>query len=66
MKPRRVRLILDVETDVPLPVLRKERYYNPLLIKPRIGYAESLKVLRAEAEVLEPWDEKEVEHASRA
>ena len=58
MKPRRVVLTLEVETDVPLRLLRDKRRYWELAVA-----GAHLTVLQAQANVVEPWD-KEKRHAS--
>ena len=59
MKPRELALKLKVLTDTPLAEVRKAHHYNIILLKPRRGQWYTAKVLRAGAEVVEPWDEKE-------
>ena len=64
MKPRRVRLILDVETDVPLSILRSAGDYYKIMAMDEGDFAHKFEVLRAGAVVIEPWDVKEAKHAS--
>ena len=61
MKPRRVRLILDVETDVSLPILRCASCYYAIMVMGEGDFTHKFVVLRAGAEIVEPWDVKEGE-----
>ena len=63
MKPREVELKLKVLTDTPLAEMRTAHHYNIILLKPRRGQWYTAKVIQAQANVVEPWDVKEVKHA---
>jgi len=55
MKPRKVMLTLEVETDAPLAVLRKSGSYSSM----EVGLdAYDVAVLQVQANVVEPWDKK--------
>ena len=60
MKPRRVVLSLEVETDVPLKVLRDSVEYAPVTMW---RHKTRIHVLQAQANVVEPWDVKEGKRA---
>ena len=64
MKLREVELKLRVMTTVPLSVLQKASKYDKIIMSGTAVYTGI--VLRAGAEVVEPWDEKEATYANRA
>ena len=64
MKPREVDLMLRVKTDVPLAVLRKASNYSGLVVNVKVGVWDTLAVLQAQANVVEPWDVQEGKHAT--
>ena len=65
MKPRRVSLILEVDTDVPLETLRRvTNYYLQVQLGAPNKPFMFINVLQAQANVVEPWDVKEATHAS--
>lgn len=54
MKPRRVILTLEVETEVPLALLRDKRHVGVMVYDSRDGDLAELQPIQAQANVVRP------------